>query len=123
MNRSRLTLTAVASLTALVLVGVGQAADSSLYDWANYERDLHKALTEPKKAVILEVTLKEMIAEADAAGRKPPPGVLAEYGYFQLKAGDTEAAIKLFEREAREWPESEVLMKRMIDRARKEADS
>ena len=52
-----------------------------------------------------------------------PPGLLAEYGYVLYKRGEAKSAIEYFEREVTEWPESEALMKRIIERAKKGSDS
>jgi len=118
MRRSRPWLIAIASLVALTFSGVGHAADASLYDWSNYERDFCRPCDEPEKLKAFETTLLQIIKKSDEAGRKPPPGVVAEYGYMLYERSEFDTAIDYFEREAREWPESQVLMKRMIARAR-----
>ena len=117
MNRSRLMLTAFASLMILTLTGVGHTADTPIYDWSSYERDLYRSYVEVEKLKNFEATLQYIIKKSDESGRKPPPGVLAECGYLLYKRGEFDSAIGYFEREAREWPESAVLMNRIIRRA------
>jgi len=39
---------AIASLITLTLSGVGHAADTSLYNWSTYERDLLESYVQPE---------------------------------------------------------------------------
>jgi hypothetical protein len=119
MKRSGLECAAIAVLVTLSLSGVARAADTSLYEWWNYERDFYRAYDQSEKAQKFEATLLQIIEKSDEAGRKPPPGLLGEYGYVLYKRGETKSAIEYFQREASEWPESEALMKRIIERAQK----
>ena len=115
-------------LVALALTGVGCASDSRTYYWSSYQWDSYsgpafgrsRAGPETKK---FEATLERIIERSDAAGRRTPPGVLAEYGYLFFKRGEMESAVRYFEREAREWPESAAFMNRMIEQAKQGSGS
>jgi hypothetical protein len=123
MNISRLMLTVIASLMALTFSGFAHAADTSMYYWLDYERDLLQSYVQPEDLKEFEATLLNIIKTSDESDRKPPPGVLAEYGYLLYERGEFDPAIEYFEREAREWPESVVLMNRIIKRAKEGAGS
>lgn len=104
---------AACTLMVLMLASIGCASDTRTYYWAT-----SKGTFEPTEA-----KLKRVIETSDASGRKIAPGILAEYGYFFFDRGDMGSAVRYFEREAKEWPESEAFMKRMIERARSEGGS
>lgn len=123
MNRSRLKLTAIASLMTLALSGVGHAADKTMYYWSTYVRDLHLAFLNPEKVKDFEATLLRIIKKSDESGRKTPPGLLAEYGYLLYERGEFDSAIDYFKREAGVWPESAALMNRIIKRAQQGSGS
>ena len=123
MNLSRFQLAAIASLIILIFPGVIHAAAEDTYYWSSYERDLFLAYDQHAKMGNFEATLIRIIKNSEETGRKPPPGVLAEYGYILFGHGEFEFAIDYFERESREWPESAVLMNRIIKRAQDEAGS
>lgn len=117
-----LTVTVILSAPALG----ARATEDRLYYWSSYERDLFQAYYRPKQTErwqTFEATLLRIIEESDAAGRKPPPGLLAEYGYFLAERGEYDTAIEYFEREATEWPESAGWMERLIAKVREAAGS
>ena len=115
----------VALLLVLAIAGLAEAKDSPrLYYWSTYEREMFLAYDQPDnedRRMKLAATLLRIIQKSDEAGRKPPPGVVAEYGYFLFQRGEYYSAIDHFRREATMWPESKTLMDRMIRRAQEEA--
>ena len=114
--RNRVTF-AAALVVLLWLPASGVADDHFKCFWSSYEYDLFYANTspgKPEKAERLEATLLKIIKQSDTSGRKPPPGILAEYGFFLYERGQIDEAIEYFEREAGQWPESEVFMERVI---------
>ena len=113
MNAIRL-LPIAALILAVLVAPASYADDDTTYYWSSYERDLFLLYSNPENLERFEATLERIINTADTSGRKPPPGILAEYGYIHYERGDLESALHYFEREARQWPESEVLMGRMI---------
>ena len=58
--------------------------------------------------------LAEVIEEGEAKG-SVPPGIYAEYGHVLLDIGKAREAIIYFEKEKNVWPESSMLMDKMID--------
>ena len=91
------------------------AANQPMYEWGSYQHDLlsySKNPTEGKKfSAALAVNLQK--AEAD---HRVPPGMYAEYGYTLLDAGDVTGAISYFTKERDRWPESALLMNKVIGR-------
>ena len=118
---------AAALLLTLVIAGLAEAKDPPrLYYWSTYEQEMFLAYDQPDnedRQMKLAATLLRIIQKSDEAGRIPPPGVVAEYGYFLFQRGEYYAAIDHFRREATMWPESKTLMDRMIRRAQEEAGS
>jgi len=118
---------AVALLLALAIAGPAEAKDPPrLYYWSTYEQEMFLAYDQPDdedRQMKLAATLLRIIQKSDEAGRKPPPGVVADYGYFLYQRGEYYSAIDHFRREAKLWPESKTLMDRMIRRAQEEAGS
>lgn len=110
---------------ALSMVGLAEAKDPThLYYWDSYEQDMFLAYAQPdnpSRQMKLAATLLRIIEKSDKAGRKVPPGMVAEYGYFLYQRGEYFAAIDHFRREATTWPESKTLMDLMIRKAREEA--
>jgi hypothetical protein len=93
-------------------------AQPGLYEWGPYEGDVLELYESPSPETEREFAadLETLILEARKAGRKTPPGVAAEYGFLQYKAGKSSVAVEYFDLERRNWPESAVLMTRLIER-------
>ena len=108
----------VVAFLSLAFFSVGYAADKRMHYWSGYQHVLSSANDTPEKVKASEARLLRLIKKSDAAGRKVAPGLLAEYGYFFYERGEFTTAIYWFEREIGQWPESAVLMKKMIKRAR-----
>ena len=111
-----LIITAAMIATALWPVK-NSVADDRQYYWSSYERDMFYANSYPDNLARLEkleATLLKIIETSAASERKPPPGILAEYGYFLYERGQVDAAIEYFEREAGQWPDSRVFMEKII---------
>lgn len=52
---------------------------------------------------------------SDAGGKaRIAPGLHAELGFLKLERGDADAAVRLFEREKRAWPEASYFMDTLI---------
>jgi hypothetical protein len=62
--------------------------------------------------------MKEVVMRAEEEGRVPP-GIYAEYGFLLLEQGDRRTAVQYFQKEAAKWPESRMLMEKMIAVAEK----
>jgi hypothetical protein len=62
--------------------------------------------------------LREVISEGEISG-KVPPGVYAELGYLLYEKGSSVEAIIYFQKEYDKWSESQPLMVKMINNAKK----
>lgn len=107
-------------LLALLLAAVTTGcASRSMYAWGKYDDALYKHYRTPGDREAWVEALKTCVLEAEQEGRKTPPGLLAEYGYALLEEGNTKEATVYFEKEKAKWPESAVLMDKMIRNAGK----
>jgi hypothetical protein len=88
-------------------------AKPSHYEWGGYEDSLYKYYKDPTTAGSYMEELAKAAHQGDATGRTAP-GIHAEYGYMLLTADRRADAITEFDAEKRLWPESTVLMNRMI---------
>lgn len=123
MNKSHLRIATIASFIIVTLAiqtffSVSHAAKKNMYYWSGYQQAISSANDTAERVKTSEASLLGLIEKSDAAGRKIAPGVLGEYGYFFFERGEFDTAIYWFEREIGAWPESAVLMKKMIARAR-----
>lgn len=89
-------------------------APSTTYHWGNYENSLFRYYKNPSEVKELAESLSMIIKEGEQDGRVPP-GLYAEYGYLLFVTGNTDEAVAYFEKEKNIWPESNVLMDKMIE--------
>lgn len=104
-GRSLLVLAAV----CLLLSGCAQ----SRYAWNGYDDKLYSYYKTPAEADRFMEGLYEVIQDGEASNRVPP-GIYAEYGYLLYERGRYPEAVVWFRKERDKWPESRVLMDRMI---------
>ncbi len=104
-------------LAALLVATVGCGGEKRTYYWSSYQSDLRAGGFGQEKSKNFELTLQRIIDSSDKSGLKPPPGVLAEYGFFFFQRDEMRTAIIYFERESLMWPESAAFMERAIERA------
>lgn len=99
----------------------GCAADRK-YAWGKYDSTLYRHYKDPQdKAKNLE-NLKEIIENAEKEDRVPP-GLYAEYGYALYETGIISEAIVNFEKEKAKWPESNILMEKMIRNVKRQEEN
>ena len=84
------------------------------YHWGAYEDTLYTLYAQPETQEQFRAQLLAVIENAARYNKRVPPGVYAEYGYTLYKAGQHEDAIAYFRREQEAWPESSILMERLI---------
>jgi hypothetical protein len=109
---------------ALALAALGTAAcggGRGLYYWNGYDVALYQHYRSPQDRESFVAALVTTVRQADDRGLRVPPGVSAELGYALYEEGRTQEAVPWFERERREWPESQVLMDKMIRNAKQRA--
>ena len=104
----------ILSTCALFLV-VG-CAPTSRYTWNNYDNKLYQHYKNPAEYDQFVEDLKEVIERGEESN-KVPPGIYAEYGFALYEKGNFPEALKYFKLENDKWPESRVLMAKMIQNA------
>ncbi len=100
-------------LLAATLASLAACAQPPHYQWADYEPALYDFYKHPEQADAYTEKLARAVERGEAEGHVAP-GLHAEYGYMLLGAGKTADAVVQFEAEKKRWPESTLLMDRMI---------
>jgi len=101
-------------LTAALLT-VSGCAGNRMYTWGNYDETLYSHYKNPQDHEKHLEKLKALVTEAESTGGgKVPPGLYAEYGFALHEAGRTDEAVIYFRKEKEKWPESAVMMDKMI---------
>ena len=88
------------------------------YTWNNYDQKLYDHYKNPADPARFIQDLKEVVTAAEESG-KIPPGLYAEYGYALYEKGDLAEAMVYFTKEQKKWPESNLLMSKMMKLASK----
>lgn len=102
-------------MLASVLSLSGCAAQNRMYNWGRYDPAMYAYYKTPAKLDEFEGALREIMVPPSGGQQKPvPPGIYAEYGYLLLQQGKASDAVEYFRQEVAHWPESNVLMQRMI---------
>ena len=104
-----------------VAVLVSGCAPTTKYNWDNYSQSLYDYQKDATAQAAYQAALERIIT-SDGPNRKVPPGIFAELGYLKLASGDSKGAIALFEREKSSWPESSLMMDKVILSARRGKD-
>jgi hypothetical protein len=105
-------------IAATLIAGCGP---TTKYNWGGYSQSLYSYHRNATQKADYEAALEKVVA-SESPTTKVPPGIFAELGYLKLSAGNTNAAVKLFEREKTVWPEATVMMDRAIASARGEKE-
>lgn len=87
------------------------------YYWGSYEDLVYVSFAEPGKLAPAEQikVMEEDQRDADKHSKPLPPGFHAHLGYLYSTIGNKEAARANFEAEKRLFPESAVLMDRLLN--------
>lgn len=114
-------------LALLVMVSLTGCANKILYDWAGFNSGVEGHFTTMLKhdvgAISTEQTLEIVsnhVARNNEKGLKVPPGVYAELGTLYLEENNLSQAIFFYRQEQITWPESSVLMEKLIDNLSKQ---
>lgn len=102
-------------ICAALLVVAGCASNEKYY-WGHYENLVYVNYANPGSLSPAQQaqTMEEDMQKAKDAGKPVPPGFHAQLGYLYYQLGKTDAARVEFEAEKRQFPESSVLMDRML---------
>jgi hypothetical protein len=103
-------------LAGALLLALGAcASNQSMYEWGSYQHDLLSYSKNPTEGKKFSAALAADLEKAEAV-HKVPPGMYAEYGYMLLDADDAKGAVLYFTKERDRWPESAMLMNKVITR-------
>lgn len=98
----------------VLLTGLlGACAPPSAYHWGDYQAGLYSYYKDPEALDAFMEALEDAIQEGEA-DQRVPPGLYAEYGYLLMAKGRRDEAIVYFNKEKSAWPESTVLMEKLI---------
>lgn len=102
-------------VTALLgAVALTACAPTSRFEWGAYEQALYAYSQNPENRGVYKSALEKAI-ERGRARDAIAPGLLAELGYLYLEEGNSVEALKHFREERALFPESAVLMDRVIN--------
>jgi hypothetical protein len=99
---------------ALLILASGCA--TTRYDWNGYDALLYQHYRNPHDMEVFAEKLQKSVLAAEEAN-KVPPGLYAEYGFLLYEMGSYSDAVGYFQKEKQLWPESHVLMDKMIANA------
>ena len=104
------------------LVGCSTVTEAGYY-WGNYSSTLYDYTKAPSATTELAhiETLKDIVDKSNEKNLKVPPGIFAELGYFSAKRDETNLAIAYYDEEARLYPESKILLERLMASSNKES--
>lgn len=103
------------SLLLALLVSASGCAGNRMYTWGNYDETLYTHYKNPQDHETHLEKLKELVTGAETTGGgKVPPGLYAEYGFALFEAGRMDEARMYFGKEKDKWPESAVIMDKML---------
>ena len=95
-----------------VILGCALTLSGCQPAWLRYENSVYASIKESNQEAFAAhaVLLKEVIEEREAEGRKPPPGVCAEYAYYLARLGRGEESHTYLAKEVLYYPESRVFV-------------
>jgi len=96
---------------ALLAAGCGP---KQMYTWRGYDDSLYAHYKNPQDHAKHIERLQKIVTQTEADGLKMPPGVYAEYGYALLEESRFDESVTYFKKEKETWPESAVVMDKMI---------
>jgi hypothetical protein len=87
-----------------------------MYYWGDYSETLYEYKSEPSEETLIEhyESIQDIFNKSQEMGIRVPPGVYAEYATLRLKEGKRAEALKYYRLEKITYPESTMLMDRMI---------
>lgn len=90
---------------------------SHLYYWGSYDDRSYKVVKNSSEDDVQHLLVSyDDIAKKYTSGKRKmiPPGICADYGYFQMKTGNIERGKYWLEREKTLYPESTTLVERIL---------
>jgi len=108
-------------LLAISLSVISCATKKEMYYWGNYSDSLYACKKKPGVETLVKhkEALENIVAESTKREMRIPPGVCAELGYIYAAQNNSKRAIELFNMEKKTYPESTLLMDRLISQTEK----
>ena len=106
-------------VSAISLFSINCATQKQMYCWGNYSDSLYECKKNPGAETLAKhkEVLENIIEESKKRELRIPPGVSAELGYIYAVQNNNSKAIELFNLEKKTYPESSILMERLISQA------
>lgn len=111
-------------LMATGLVGCA-TGPQPLYSWGTYTQQTYLMYNAPEKATpsAQMIKLEAEIEKAKAKNLAVPPGLYAHLGLLSLQNNNAQKAVEYFQLERQVYPESSVLMDRLLQKMNANAGS
>jgi hypothetical protein len=98
-------------VSSLVVLLMGCAGPTTIYDWQNYQNNLHTYLRGDKAATPQQIAaMEEDLQKIRASGKPIPPGYQAHLGLLYAKEGNLSAFAQQLDAEKTQYPESKAYM-------------
>jgi hypothetical protein len=107
---------------AIAALGAGCVQKAKpMYNWCNYSDSLYSCKKNDGTETLTQhqAVLERIITESKEKSMRVPPGVCAELGYVYAAQNRSQEAIGLYEQEKQTYPESALLMNRLISQTEK----
>ena len=107
----------------LIISSIG-CAPKRMYYWGNYSDTLYAYKQNSNDETLLKhmQELNKIVEESNKYYKRVPPGVYGELGYLSFKSNKTKEAIEYFNFEKQLYPESTILMDRLIKKSEASID-
>lgn len=105
-------------LLMLVLVSLISCAPKKMYNWQDYSKTLYAYKKDSNEESLLKhmKELEKIIEVSNQNNMRVPPGVYGELGFYYLRINKTKEAVAYFNFEKQLYPESRILMDRLIQK-------
>lgn len=102
--------------TLLASVLIGCVATPNLYNWNKYNDRSYGYLKNADDTSIegLLAVYESIINNPSGTRNVPPPGVMADYGFFLIQKNEVEKGRVLLEKEMATYPESRPFVERIL---------
>lgn len=105
----------------IALTMLSSGCTMTKYKWNHYDSTLYQHYKNPSEKESFIENLMSIIQEGEPTN-SVPPGIYAEYGYVLYENGRYTESVNYFQKEYDKWPESRVIMSKMIANAGKQND-
>ena len=111
------------TLMALAIVSIYGCGPNKLYYYGSYSNTLYEYRKDANQETLARhmKELENIIAESKEEGKRVPPGLYGELGYLHMKSNDNVKAVNFFNLEKQIYPESTILIDRLIKQTNKDS--